>query len=158
MTLSTLCYIEKDGAYLMLHRVKKAHDVNKGKWIGVGGKFLPGESPDECLRREVWEETGLRLGRARFRGVITFCCNNEAAEYIFLFTADEFTGQLASDCDEGVLRWVPKAEVEGLALWPGDRIFLRLLAADHPPFSLKLVYQGDALLAAVLDGRAVACP
>lgn len=152
MKLTTLCYIEKDEAYLMLHRVKKEHDVNKGKWIGVGGKFEAGESPDDCLLREVREETGLRLTRWRYRGVITFCYNDNEAEYMHLFTADGFEGTLAETCREGVLRWVKKTELDTLTLWQGDRIFLRLLAEDHPPFSLKLVYHNDDLRTAVLDG------
>lgn len=153
MKLTTLCYIEKDDAYLMLHRVKKDHDVNKGKWIGVGGKFEPGESPDDCLLREVHEETGLTLTRWRYRGVITFCYNDNEAEYMHLFTADAFTGALVTDCQEGNLRWVAKKDIPALNLWRGDRIFLKLLAEEHPPFSLKLVYENDNLLEAILDGE-----
>ncbi len=155
MKLTTLCYIEKDDAMLMLHRIKKDHDVNKGKWIGVGGKFEAGESPDDCLLREVREETGLTLTRWRYRGIITFCYNDNDAEYMHLFTADVFSGTLATDCREGVLRWVPKKEIPSLNLWQGDRIFLRLLAEEHPPFSLKLVYHNDDLLAAILDGEEI---
>ncbi|MEE0434451.1 MAG: 8-oxo-dGTP diphosphatase [Peptococcaceae bacterium] len=153
MKLTTLCYIEKDGAYLMLHRVKKEHDVNKGKWIGVGGKFEAGESPDDCLLREVREETGLTLTRWRYRGIITFCYNDNEAEYMHLYTATGFTGTLADDCHEGVLRWVAKSDIPSLSLWQGDRIFLNLLAEDYPPFSLKLLYHDDELLEAVLDGK-----
>ena len=155
MKLTTLCYIEKDDAMLMLHRVKKDHDVNKGKWIGVGGKFETGESPDDCLLREVREETGLVLTRWRYRGIITFCYNDNEAEYMHLYTADGFRGELARDCREGVLRWVPKDEIPSLNLWQGDRIFLQLLAEDHAPFSLKLVYHDDDLLAAILDGTPI---
>ena len=155
MKLTTLCYIEKDDAMLMLHRVKTDHDVNKGKWIGVGGKFEAGESPDDCLLREVREETGLTLTRWRYRGIITFCYNDNDAEYMHLFTADGFSGALTTDCREGVLRWVPKKEIPSLNLWQGDRIFLRLLAEEHPPFSLKLVYHDDDLLAAILDGEEI---
>lgn len=155
MKLTTLCYIEKDGTMLMLHRIKKDHDVNKGKWIGVGGKFEAGESPDDCLLREVREETGLVLTRWRYRGIITFCYNDNEAEYMHLYTADGFRGELARDCREGVLRWVPKDEIPSLNLWQGDRIFLRLLAEDHAPFSLKLVYHDDDLLAAILDGTPI---
>ena len=155
MKLTTLCYIEKDDAMLMLHRVKKDHDVNKGKWIGVGGKFEAGESPDDCLLREVREETGLVLTRWRYRGIITFCYNDNEAEYMHLYTADGFRGELARDSREGVLRWVPKDEIPSLNLWQGDRIFLRLLAEDHAPFSLKLVYHDDDLLAAILDGTPI---
>lgn len=155
MKLTTLCYIEKDDAVLMLHRTKKEHDVNKGKWIGVGGKFEAGESPDECLLREVREETGLTLTRWRYRGVITFCYNDNDAEYMHLYTADGFTGTLADTCREGVLRWVPRAEILSLSLWQGDRIFLRLLTENYPPFSLKLSYHNDTLLAAILDGQEI---
>lgn len=153
MKLTTLCYIEKNGAYLMLHRVKKDKDVNKGKWIGVGGKFEAGESPDDCLLREVHEETGLTLTNWHYRGIITFCYNDNDAEYMHLYTATDFTGTLAEDCREGVLRWVPKSEIPTLSLWQGDRIFLKLLAENHPPFSLKLVYHNDDLLEAILDGK-----
>lgn len=153
MKLTTLCYIEADDAYLMLHRVKKKNDVNEGKWIGVGGKFEAGESPDDCLLREVREETGLVLTRWQHRGIITFIYNDHEAEYMHLFTADGFEGTLTTDCREGDLRWVKKADLSALTLWRGDRIFLRLLAEDHPYFSLKLVYQGDDLLEAQLDGK-----
>lgn len=153
MRLSTLCYIEADGAYLMLHRIAKQHDVNQGKWIGVGGKFEAGESPDDCLLREVKEETGLTLTSYRYRGIITFVYNGKEPEYIHLYTADGFTGQLSDHCDEGELAWVKYKEIGDLRLWPGDRLFLSYLLADRPAFSLKLVYQGDELLAAVLDGE-----
>lgn len=153
MKLTTLCYITQGDDVLMLHRIKKAHDVNEGKWIGVGGKFEPGESPDECLLREVREETGLSLSRFHYRGVITFCYNDNDAEYMHLYTADAFTGTLATDCREGVLRWVPRDEIASLSLWQGDRIFLRLLAENHAPFSLKLTYHNDDLLAVTLDGE-----
>lgn len=155
MKLTTLCYIEKDDAYLMLHRIKKEHDVNKGKWIGVGGKFEAGESPDDCLLREVYEETGLTLSSWRYRGIITFCYNDNDAEYMHLYTADAFFGTLVENCREGVLRWVKKSELSQLSLWQGDRIFLRLLADEHAPFSLKLVYHNDDLLEAILDGQAI---
>lgn len=156
MQLTTLCYIKKDKKVLMLHRVKKEHDINRGKWIGVGGKFEAGESPDDCLLREVHEETGLLLKRWRYRGIITFCYNNEEAEYMHLYTATEFSGEINTDCREGLLRWVPQEEILALNLWQGDRIFLRLLANDYPPFSLKLIYHNDVLLSAVLDGREIA--
>lgn len=151
MRNTTLCYLEQDGQYLMLHRVKKSHDVNHGKWIGVGGKFEFQESPEDCLLREVREETGLTLTRWRYRGIVTFCYNDDAAEYMHLFTADGWTGTLR-DCAEGELRWVPRDEVGKLNLWEGDRIFLALLARDEPFFSLKLTYRGDDLVGAVLNG------
>lgn len=143
--LTTLCYIEQDGKYLMLHRNKKKEDVNQGKWIGVGGKFEQGETPEECVIREVFEETGLTLTQYRFRGIITFVLDGEA-EYMHLFTASGFIGEVAVDCDEGELKWIPKDEVMNLALWEGDKIFLKLLLEDAPFFSLKLVYHGEELV------------
>ena len=151
MRNTTLCYLERDGQYLMLHRVKKSHDVNHGKWIGVGGKFEFQESPEDCLLREVREETGLTLKSWRYRGIVTFVYNDDEAEYMHLFTADGWTGTLR-DCAEGELRWVPRDEVGKLNLWEGDRIFLSLLTRDEPFFSLKLTYRGDDLVGAVLNG------
>ncbi len=154
MRNTTLCYIEKDGCYLLLHRVKKEHDVNRDKWIGVGGGFESRESPEDCLLREVREETGLTLTSYRLRGVITFLTDGWETEYMFLYTADGFTGRL-TDCDEGTLEWVPKAQIYELPIWEGDRIFLRLLETDEPFFSLKLVYMNDTLQEAVLNGKPV---
>lgn len=151
--LTTLCYIERADEVLMLHRTKKERDVNAGKWIGVGGKFEKLESPDDCLLREVKEETGLTLLRYRCRGIVTFIYNDEAAEYMHLYTADRFSGELAESCSEGELRWVKKHEIPGLKLWAGDRIFLKLMAEQKEFFSLKLIYRGDNLQQAVLDGR-----
>lgn len=213
MLITTLCYIEHKGCTLMLHRTKKAHDINEGKWIGVGGKFADRESPEECLLREVFEETGYTLKSWRFRGFITFLQENYETEYMCLYTADDFlvpadakagassvesaarisdtarsasTGTAAGplrggssvesaallsvhdhpafasdnpaswpvpDCDEGVLAWIPQEQISSLNLWPGDRIFLRLLAEREAFFSLKLLYSGDDLLEAVLDGE-----
>ena len=138
---STLCYIEKDGKYLMLHRTVKKKDVNKDKWIGVGGHFELGESPEECVCREVLEETGYRLTSYRFRGLVTFLSGDGVTEYMSLFTADGFEGEEIA-CDEGELEWVPIEKIGELNLWEGDKIFLRLLAEDAPFFSLKLVYDG----------------
>lgn len=153
MELTTLCYIEKDGKYLMLHRVKKKQDLNKGKYIGVGGHFEKGESPDECLIREVREETGLKLSKYRARGIVTFLYGEDTVEYMHLYTADKFTGKL-TDSDEGELLWVPKDEIMELNLWEGDRIFLKLLQEDAPFFSLKLVYNlKDELTSAILNGK-----
>ena len=135
---STLCYIEKDGKYLMLHRTVKKKDVNKDKWIGVGGHFELGESPEECVCREVLEETGYRLTSYRFRGLVTFLSGDGVTEYMSLFTADGFEGEEIA-CDEGELEWVPIEKIGELNLWEGDKIFLRLLAEDAPFFSLKLV-------------------
>ena len=158
---TTLCYLENSrGEYLMLHRVKKQEDINKGKWIGVGGGFEEGESPDECLRREVWEETGLTLTGFRFRGVVTFLCSDSSSDqFMYLFTATGWTGELNMDCSEGELAWVPKEKVPELPIWEGDRIFLRLLAEDCPPFLLTLDYRSDSgedrLVRAVLNGEAL---
>ena len=150
MKLTTLCYIEKDGKYLMLHRTKKEQDENKGKWIGVGGHFEAMESPEDCVRREVLEETGLAIHRFCFRGIITFCLDG-VTEYMHLFTADDFSGTLRT-CDEGDLAWVEKEKVLSLNLWEGDRIFLKLLQEDRPFFSLKLIYEKEKLVSAELDG------
>lgn len=150
---STLCYIEKDGKYLMLHRTVKKKDVNKDKWIGVGGHFELGESPEECVCREVLEETGYRLTSYRFRGLVTFLSGDGVTEYMSLFTADGFEGEEIA-CDEGELEWVPIEKIGELNLWEGDKIFLRLLAEDAPFFSLKLVYDGHGgLEEAVLNGK-----
>lgn len=150
--LTTLCYIEKDRSYLMMHRVSKDHDINKDKWIGVGGHFEDGESPDDCLIREVREETGLTLTSYRFCGLVTFISDRWPTEYMCLYHADGFTGSLKEDCEEGVLTWVPVSEIDSLKLWEGDRIFLRLMRESKSFFSLKLVYQGDLLTRAVLNG------
>lgn len=150
--LTTLCYVEKDGQYLMLHRVSKKNDVNKDKWIGIGGHFEAGESPEECLLREAREETGLTLTSWKFRGLVTFIAEGWPTEYMCLFTADGFEGDMIS-CNEGTLEWVPKTELAKLNLWEGDKIFLKLLAEDAPFFSLKLMYEGDRLTYAALDGR-----
>lgn len=155
MKLTTLCYIEKDDAYLMMHRISKKNDVNKDKWIGVGGHFEAKESPEDCLLREVKEETGLTLTSYRFRGIVTFITDQlKVTEYMHLYTADGFEGELTS-CDEGTLEWVPKKDIYHLNLWKGDIIFHRLLDEDAPFFSLKLVYEGDKLVNAVLDGKAL---
>ena len=151
--LTTLCYLEKDDAYLMLHRVSKKNDINKDKWIGIGGHFQLNESPEECLLREAKEETGLTLTSYHFRGIVTFITDGlEEAEYMHLYTADGFEGEMI-DCNEGTLEWVPKNKIPELNLWEGDLIFFKLLAEDAPFFSLKLVYQGDKLVEAVLNGK-----
>lgn len=129
----------------MLHRVKKENDANHDKWIGVGGKFEPGEMPEECLLREVQEETGLTLTQYRFRGIVTFISDEWETEYMHLFTADEYNGDLKA-CDEGKLVWVPKTEIEQLNIWEGDKIFLRLLQENGGFFSLKLRYEGENLI------------
>lgn len=153
--LTTLCYLERDGKYLMLLRNRKKKDINKGKWIGVGGKFEQGESPEECARREVFEETGYVLGKAGFRGLVTFVTEQGMDEYMCLFTSEDFSGE-EHPCEEGELAWIPKEKLGELNLWEGDRIFLRLLAENAPFFSLKLVYDAEGKLTqAVLDGRKI---
>ncbi|MDO4815145.1 MAG: 8-oxo-dGTP diphosphatase [Bacillota bacterium] len=152
MINTTLCYIERDDEYLMLHRVKKENDINKDKWIGLGGKFEENESPEECLLREVYEESGLRLTSWRYRGIVTFVNTKCASELMHLFTADAFEGEIGP-CDEGELEWIKKSELMRLTLWEGDKIFLRLLDSDEPFFSLKLCYDGDELVSAKLNGR-----
>lgn len=154
MLNTTLCYLERGEEYLMLHRVKKENDVNKDKWIGVGGKFEEGESPEDCLLREVWEETGLTLTGYRYRGIVTFVCPPYPTEYMHLFTATEWIGKMHS-CDEGDLEWVPKSRLPELPLWEGDHVFLRLLAEECPFFSLKLVYEENRLKQAILNGKAI---
>jgi 8-oxo-dGTP diphosphatase len=152
---TTLCYITRGEEVLMLHRVKKKNDVNQDKWIGVGGKFEPEESPDECLLREVKEETGLTLTQWKCRGIVTFLTNGPwDGEYMYLFTADGFEGQL-KDCDEGQLCWVSRDFLNDLPKWEGDDIFLKLLWENAPFFLLKLRYEGDTLVEAVLDGKRI---
>ena len=150
--LNTLCYIERGDEYLMLHRVKKENDINRDKWIGLGGKFEEDESPEECLLREVYEESGLRLTSWRYRGIVTFVNTKCSSEFMHLFTADAFEGTVGP-CDEGELEWIKKSELMKLTLWEGDRIFLRLLDSNEPFFSLKLSYDGDELIGAKLNGR-----
>jgi 8-oxo-dGTP diphosphatase len=152
MKNTTLCYVLKDDQVLMLHRIKKKNDINKDKWIGIGGKFEGEESPDECLLREAKEETGLTLTSWRCRGVVTFLSEGDPGEYMYLFTADGFEGELI-DCDEGELQWVSRDFVNELPTWEGDRIFLDLLDQDAPFFSLKLRYEGDRLRETVLNGK-----
>ena len=152
MLNTTLCYIERGDEYLMLHRVKKENDINRDKWIGLGGKFEEDESPEECLLREVYEESGLRLTSWRYRGIVTFVNTKCSSEFMHLFTADAFEGTVGP-CDEGELEWIKKSELMKLTLWEGDRIFLRLLETDEPFCSLKLSYDGDELISAKLNGR-----
>ena len=151
MKNTTLCYIENDGKYLMIHRVKKVNDMNKDKWIGVGGKFEETETPFDCARREILEETGLVADSLSYRGLVTFVSNEYGTEYMHLFHTDKFSGRLKDDCDEGVLEWVDKHAVLNLPLWEGDKIFLDLLTKDVPFFSLKLVYEGSNLVSHTLE-------
>lgn len=154
MKNTTLCYIESGGAYLLLHRIKKENDLNHDKWVGIGGKFEENESPEDCLLREVREETGLELTNYRYCGIVTFVSDRWEGEYMHLFHATGFHGAM-HDCDEGVLEWVPKAEFAKLPQWEGDRIFLRLMEQGTSFFSLKLVYKGDVLQSAVLNGKKI---
>ena len=149
MRLTTLCYIEKDDCYLMLYRNKKKNDQSNGKWLGVGGKFEYGETPDECMLREVREETGLQLTKFHFHGVVSFLSDVWEDEYMFLYTATEFTGELPETCNEGELQWIPKEKILSLPLWEGDRIFLKELLEHTEHIDLKLVYEGDTLVQAI---------
>lgn len=153
MLQTTLCYYKRDGKTLMLHRVKKKDDVNHDKWIGIGGKFEMGESPEECMLREFREETGLTLTAFRYRGLVTFT-SEDWCEYMHLFTATRADGELIP-CDEGELCWVKTQELTRLPIWEGDKVFLRLLRERESFFSLKLVYEGERLAAAALDGRSL---
>ena len=152
---TSLIYLENEaGEYLMLHRVKKKNDINHDKWIGVGGGFEEGESPEDCALRETWEETGLTMTDYRFRGIVTFDCEGQETSLMHLFTATAWTGALTAECNEGDLEWVPKEQVYDLPIWEGDKIFFRLLEENRPFFSLKLSYDAkDTLLRAVLDGK-----
>ena len=151
MLQTTLCYLHIGDRTLMLHRVKKKNDVNHDKWIGVGGKFEPGESPEECMLREFREETGLTLTKWAYRGIVTFV-SEDWCEYMHLFTATGYEGELR-ECDEGTLEWVPWESITDLPIWEGDKIFLRLLRERETFFSLKLVYEGEKLVRAALDGK-----
>ena len=150
MNFTTLCYIEKENKYLMLHPTSKKKDGNKDKWIGVGGHFEKGESPEECLLREVKEETGLELTSYQFRGIVTFISDEWPDEYMCLYTADKYTGDIGN-CDEGELVWVEKEKIMDLNIWEGDKIFLKLLTENQPFFSLKLEYKGDKLVNTFLN-------
>ena len=150
MILSTMVYIEKDGCYLMLHRTKKKNDLNKAKYLGIGGRFELDESPDECIYREVKEETGLTMLDFEFRGVVTFVADNYVSEYMFIYTCDKFTGEMI-ECNEGDLYWIPKDEIRSLPMWQGDVLFLDKLQSTTQPFSMKVHYSGDDLVEA-FDG------
>lgn len=154
MRNTTLCHIERDGKYLMLHRVKKENDLNRDKWIGIGGKFEDKESPEECAVRETFEETGLTLNSYRYCGIVTFVSDVWETEYMHIFHSDDFSGEL-KECDEGELCWVDIKEIYNLPIWTGDKIFLRLIDEKAPFFSLKLEYTGDILINAVLNGEKV---
>ena len=153
MLHTTLCYLEENGKTLMLHRIKKKNDVNHDKWIGIGGKFEHGESPEECMLREFEEETALRLLGWRYRAIVTFV-SDSWCEYMHLFTADAYEGTM-KECDEGTLEWVETDRLTELPIWEGDKVFLRLLAERDTFFSLKLIYEGERLAGAMLDGKAL---
>jgi 8-oxo-dGTP diphosphatase len=155
MINTTLCHIEKDGKYLMMHRVKKENDLNHDKWVAIGGKFESGESPEEANAREVLEETGLTLGKVRYCGIVTFVSDEWGTEYMHLFHTTEFSGDLI-ECNEGDLCWVDIKEVYNLPIWEGDKIFLKLLEEKAPFFSLKIEYVGNTLVNAVLNGEKIA--
>lgn len=155
MRNTTLTYLEKDGKYLMLYRNKKQNDVNEGKWIGIGGGFEQKESPEECATREIFEETGLTVESLSFRGIITFDNDMNETEYMFLFTSQNFHGDITPECDEGELAWVDKKDILSLNLWEGDKYFLDLLSKDFPFFSMKLSYEKDKLIEIKLDGKTI---
>ena len=151
MKQTVLCYLECDGAYLMMHRIKKEVDENRDKWIGVGGKMEAGESPFDAARREIAEECALTANKLDYRGIITFVSDEWGTEYMHLFTSSDFTGTLTNECDEGVLEWVKKEDIPSLPIWEGDKIFLSLLDTEKRFFSLKLVYQGEKLVEHILE-------
>ena len=148
--ITTLCYLEKNEKYLMLHRTKKKNDINKGKWLGIGGKLEAGETPEECLKREVQEETGYKLNSYEFRGLVIFNYNNDEPLFMYLYTSSDFSGN-QHECDEGNLKWIPKKEIFDLKLWEGDKIFLELLFKNTPFFYLTLNYENDNLLSSKLE-------
>ena len=154
MILSSIIYIEQENKYLMLHRIRKENDTNKDKWIGVGGKFEEGETPEECARRETFEETGLSLDNLFYRGIVTFISDKYPAEQMHLFKSTAFSGKI-KECDEGELDWIEKEKLLSLPIWEGDKIFLRLLDQNLPFFSLKLTYEGNTLVKAVLNEREI---
>ena len=151
MKNTSLCYIEKDGAYLMIHRVKKKNDENHDKWIGVGGKFEAGETPFDCARREIREECGVSPKNLRYRGIVTFVSDEYGTEYMHLFTADGYDGEIDYNCDEGVLEWVKKEKIPALPIWEGDKIFFDLLDNEERFFSLKLEYKKEKLINSSLE-------
>ncbi len=154
MKPTTLCYLERDSQYLMLHRTKKENDLNHDKWLGVGGKFEEGESPEDCMLREVWEETGYTVTQWRYCGIVTFVSDRYESEHMHLFVCTDWTGD-EIECNEGDLAWIEKKRLLELTMWEGDKIFLRLIDEKVPFFSLKLTYKGDELQEAVLNGRTI---
>ena len=151
---STLCYITRGNDVLMLHRIKKENDLNRDKWVAIGGKFEDKESPEECNAREVFEETGLTLHSARYCGIVTFVSDKWGTEYMHIFHSTDFSGELTT-CDEGELCWVDIKDIYSLPIWQGDKIFLKLLEEKAPFFSLKLQYEGETLVNAILNGKKI---
>ena len=151
MKNTSLCYIEKDGAYLMMHRTKKENDINRDKWVGIGGKFEDGESPFDCARREIKEESALDAKKLSYRGIVTFVSDEYGTEYMHLFTCTEFDGEISNDCSEGELCWVKKEDALKLPIWEGDKIFFKLLNSESRFFSLKLEYSGERLESYTID-------
>lgn len=145
MILSTICYIEKNNKYLMLHRTKKENDISKDKWIGIGGKFENNESPEECIKREVFEETGLKLKTFKLRGIVTYTSKEWETEYMYIFTSNDFEGDLI-ECNEGDLEWIDKEKIVNLNTWEGDKLSLKKLENDNNFFTMKFEYDGDNLL------------
>ncbi|MBQ9354437.1 MAG: 8-oxo-dGTP diphosphatase [Clostridia bacterium] len=155
MINTTLCHLEKDGKYLMLHRIKKENDLNKDKWVGIGGKFEDKESPEQCNAREVLEETGFTVHSAKYRGIVTFVSDKWETEYMHIFTSNDFSGEI-TECNEGKLEWIDKNELLNLNIWEGDKIFLKLISSPFTPFfSLRLEYIGDELISAILDNKTI---
>ena len=153
MKNTTLCYLEKDNAYLMMHRVKKKNDENHDKWIGIGGKFENGETPYECARREIFEETGLTANALSYRGIVTFVSDIYGTEYMHLFTCNDFCGNVKDDCAEGELLWFNKNKITELPIWEGDKVFFSLLESEKRFFSLRLEYKGDVLISSKTEFR-----
>ena len=151
MKNTSLCYIEKDGAYLMMHRIKKKNDENHDKWIGVGGKFEAGESPFDCARREILEECGVSPKNLRYRGIVTFVSDEYGTEYMHLFTSDGYEGEIDYNCDEGRLEWVKKEDIPALPIWEGDKVFFDLLDREERFFSLKLEYKKEKLISSTIE-------
>ena len=155
MINTTLCHLEKDGKYLMLHRIKKENDLNKDKWVGIGGKFEDKESPEQCNAREVLEETGLTVHSAKYRGIVTFVSDKWETEYMHIFTSNDFSGEI-TECNEGKLEWIDKSELLNLNIWEGDKIFLKLISSPFTPFFFFFFeYIGDELISAILDNKTI---
>ena len=154
MKETTLCYVQKDNNYLMLHRIKKEEDVNEGKWIGIGGRIEVGETPEQCLLREAKEETGLLLTSYQYRGIVHFRSEEYEDEDMHLFSADAFEGEL-TECNEGVLKWIDRDKLYDLPMWEGDKLFLGLIRSNANFFDLVLQYKGDKLVSSTLNGKKI---